>query len=233
MDIVLKPVSGSPIFYFPSLPERIKGSMSAKYQSFDIISKGAVKAPKGTEVSEISWDGEFFGPSKQNEPIIRKGHYQEPNKCIAQLKKWYEDGETLNLIVTETWINMDVTLSNFSPEVYGAYGNVEYSISFAEHKDLKIFTTSELKIAAFVKKTVPRNDGGQQQSSSKGSYTVKSGDNLWKIARQFYGGSGSDWKKIYDANRDVIESTANKYRKGKGSDNGHWIYPGEAFAIPA
>lgn len=62
--------------------------------------------------------------------------------------------------------------------------------------------------------------------------TVKSGDNLWSIARKYYGGSGSNWKKIYDANKSVIESTANRYRGGRGSDCGHWIYPGTVLTIP-
>jgi len=63
------------------------------------------------------------------------------------------------------------------------------------------------------------------------AYTVISGDNLWKIARRFYGGSGSDWKKIYDANAAVIEETAKQYGK-PSSDNGHWIYPGCILTIP-
>ena len=63
------------------------------------------------------------------------------------------------------------------------------------------------------------------------AYTVISGDNLWKIARRFYGGSGSDWKKIYDANAAVIEETAKQYGK-PSSDNGHWIYSGCILTIP-
>ena len=160
MDIVLRPKGGGRTFYFPALPEKIRGNLSAKYQTFDIISKGSVKVPKGTNVSDISWDGEFFGPSKKNEPIVRRSHYQTPNSCVAQLREWQDAGKVLNLIVTGTWINMDVTISSFAPEVYGAYGNVRYSIAFSQWKDLKIYTTSELQIAAFVKKTVPRNDGG-------------------------------------------------------------------------
>ena len=63
------------------------------------------------------------------------------------------------------------------------------------------------------------------------AYTVVSGDNLWKIARRFYGGGGSSWKKIYDANAAVIEETAKKCGK-TSSDNGHWIYPGCILTIP-
>lgn len=36
-------------------------------------------------------------------------------------------------------------------------------------------------------------------------YTVKKGDSLYKIAKQSYG-SGANWKKIYEANRNVISN---------------------------
>lgn len=51
------------------------------------------------------------------------------------------------------------------------------------------------------------------------TYTVKRGDNLWKIAKAFYG-SGAMWTKIYEANQDVI---------GK---NPNLIYPGQVYMIP-
>lgn len=38
-------------FTFSSLPEKISGSLGTKYQTYDIISQGAVKVPKGTEVA--------------------------------------------------------------------------------------------------------------------------------------------------------------------------------------
>ena len=37
------------------------------------------------------------------------------------------------------------------------------------------------------------------------SYTVQSGDSLGKIAKHFYG-DASQWKKIYEANRDTISN---------------------------
>lgn len=147
---------------------------------------------------------------------------------MAQLREWQENGTRLNLIVTDSWINLDVTISSFQPEIYGAYGNVKYSISFAQAKDLKIYTTNELKIAAFVKKTAPRNDNSQ---SSGSGYTIVSGDTLWGIASKKLG-SGTKWTQIYDANSSIIEEAAKKHRKS-GSDHGHWIYPGTTITIPA
>lgn len=231
-DIIirLKEVGGSKSFTFPSNPESISGTLGAKYQSFDIISKGAVKVPKGTDVSEIKWSGEFFGNAKKNESIVLKKYYNTPEQCMEQLRTWQESGKVLNLIVTDTWINLDVTISSFSPEIYGAYGNVKYSITFVQAKDLKIYTANELKIAAFVKQTVPRNDSSSS-SVGGGSYTVVSGDTLSAIALKKMG-SSSKWTKIYDANSSTIEAAAKSHGKSS-SDHGHWIYPGTTLSIPA
>lgn len=226
MDIVLIPVGGGTKFTFPALPERINGKSAAKYQSFDILSLGAVKIPRGTDVEEISWDGEFFGPSKRNEAVVRSHAYMNPVECVNILKNYMKNETVLNLIVTESFINLDVTISSFQPAAYGAYGNIKYSITFVQKKTLEIYDTTELNVAAFVQKTVPRND----PAPAGGNYTVKKGDNLWKIAKQQCG-SSLKWTAIYDANKDVIESTARKYRKS-GSDHGHWIYPGTVLVIP-
>ena len=72
MDIKLIPVGDSTEFTFPALPEKVQAKYGAKYQSFDIISQGTVKIPKGTDVAEFTWDGVFFGESKKSEPIVKK-----------------------------------------------------------------------------------------------------------------------------------------------------------------
>lgn len=202
------------------------GKYAAKYQSFDIISLGTVKVPKGTDVSEFSWDGVFFGASKKNEAIVKTNAWKSPNECVKILNDYMLNETVLTLIVTETWINVDVTISSFQPRPVGAYGNVEYSITFVQKKPLKIYSTNELKIAAFVRKTKPR----ASSSSSGGNYTVVSGDTLWGIASKKLG-SGTKWTKIYDTNKDTIESTAKKHGKSS-SDHGHWIWPGEVLTIP-
>lgn len=227
MDIRLIPVGSGSKFTFPALPEKVQAKYGTKYQSFDIISQGAVKIPKGMDVSDFTWDGTFFGKSKKGEAIVRKNSWKEPNECVKILNDFMANETVLNLIVTETWINVDVTISSFQPRPVGAFGNVEYSITFALKKPLHIYTTNELKIAAFVKQTKPRNDTG---GSAGGSYTVVSGDTLWGIAAKKLG-SGAKWTSIYDANQGTIEAEAKKHGKAS-SDHGHWIWPGEVLAIP-
>ena len=230
MDIKLIPAGNGSKFTFPALPEKVQGKYGAKYQSFDIITQGTVKVPKGTDVAEFTWDGVFFGESKRNEPIVKKNSWKEPNECVKILNNFMKNETVLNLIVTETWINVDVTISLFQPRPAGAYGNVEYSITFVQKKPLQIYTTDELKIAKFVKKTKPRNDSGGSSGGGGSTYTVVSGDTLWGIASKKLG-SGSKWTQIYDANSGTIEAEAKKHGKSS-SDHGHWIWPGEVLTIP-
>lgn len=57
----------------------------------------------------------------------------------------------------------------------------------------------------------------QPQVTTK-TYTIKKGDTLWAIAKKYYG-NGSQYTKIYNANKDKI-SNPNK------------IYPGQVIKIP-
>lgn len=50
------------------------------------------------------------------------------------------------------------------------------------------------------------------------TYTIKKGDTLWAIAKKYYG-KGSEYPKIFNANKDIIKDP-NK------------IYPGQVIKIP-
>lgn len=56
------------------------------------------------------------------------------------------------------------------------------------------------------------------EESDGRTYTVESGDTLWKIAEQMYG-NGSKYMKIFEANTDILE-------------NPDRIFPGQKLKIP-
>jgi nucleoid-associated protein YgaU len=68
------------------------------------------------------------------------------------------------------------------------------------------------------------NSGSSSTASSDSSkeagqsYVVKPGDSLSKIAKQVYGDM-NDWRKIYEANRDMIQDP-------------DLIHPGQTLRLP-
>lgn len=62
----------------------------------------------------------------------------------------------------------------------------------------------------------------------KEHYTVVSGDTLWAIAGKFYNGRNTDWRKIWEANKEMLIERD----KRNATNHGHWIYPGQKLRIP-
>lgn len=232
-------IIGNGGFYFTPLPPEIHFKRSSNYQSFNIISKGRVDVPKGTEVDEISWEGEFFGEAKKEEYIVDTDKYMEPNNCVSLINKLISKNAIVTLIISETWINLDVTIASFEATPFGAFGNIKYSITFKRYKDLKIKTTkdfknkkggSNFKKGSTKKKTIKTRNNRKNNKNSNTSYSVRSGDTLIGIART-QGLGAEKWTVIYEKNKKVIEEVAKKHGL-KNSSHGHWIYPGTKLEIP-
>jgi nucleoid-associated protein YgaU len=51
-------------------------------------------------------------------------------------------------------------------------------------------------------------------AAAEETYTVVAGDSLSKIAKRFYG-DGNDWRRIYEANREVIGANPDLIRPGQ------------------
>ena len=72
-----------------------------------------------------------------------------------------------------------------------------------------------------VEKPVEKKPAAQEPSQpvvERKEYTIRKGDTLSKIARNEYG-NANEWRKIYEANKDVIK-------------NPDLIYPGQKIVIP-
>lgn len=222
MQISLTTAEGSR-FIFSLLPEKFNVKYAAKYQSFDIMSKGSISVPRGSDVTEVSWDGEFFGSSKKNLAGVDTANWKEPAACVKNLRNWMQKGTELTLIISGTWINIDVTVASFETVPHGKYGDVTYHITFKRVRTLKIYTTKELKIGK-KKKTKAR---AKKKSSSKKTHTLKEGETLDCAALKH----GVTWDALYSINKRTIESLA--VQKGfPNSDHGMRIFAGTKLLIP-
>lgn len=219
VDIYVREKNGSREIRFPILPERINyTSGDTVFVTYEIMNRGDVAVPSGTGLSGIGWESEFPGSGRRNDPMIR-GTWKSPKYFHNILKDWAEHGTTLNILVVGYPFNFDVHLATYKAEPYGGFGDMAYEISFQEAREITVKTTK-----------VTTSSSTKRPAKKTTAYTIKSGDTLWEIAEKFLG-SGAKWTTIYNANKNIIESTARNYGRSS-SDNGHWIYPGVKLTIP-
>ena len=141
---------------------------------------------------------------------------------------------TLNFIVTKATIKLKagdtVNIKGIGKYLSGKYYVKEVTRQISSNgyshsavlirtdfgKTLKT-STSTLNKKVEKKKPVKSTPPATTKSPQR-TYTVKKGDCLWNIAKQFYG-NGAMYTKIYDANTNKIA-------------NPNLIYPGQIFVIP-
>lgn len=221
VDIYVREKNGNRELRFPILPEKIVyKSGDAEFSTYDIMNRGPVAVPTGVGLARIGWEAEFPGEGRQDDPAIR-GTWQAPKYFHDILEDWKAKGTLLTIIVTGYPFNFDVDLSTYQAEPSGPFGDMPYIIEYQEHRDIVIKTEQS---------TTSSTESSSRPTQETTAYTIKSGDTLWSIAERFLG-SGAKWKTIYEANKDIIESTAKKHGY-KSSNNGHWIFPGVTLSIP-
>lgn len=220
MDFYLIAADGGH-FHFPMNPERVTMQAGAKMQSFEIINLGNISIPKGREPVRFTWEGRLPGEVRKDAVFVKD--WKPPLELANQLIAWSDAGTKVRLLVTETAINHEVYISTFTPTWSGGHGDIQYNIEFSEARETNILTEDEWK----ARQGIPIQ--GQQSPAPASykrpappppkTYTVKSGDSLYAIAKQTLG-DGSRWKEIYNANVAII---------GK---NPNLIRPGQSFRIP-
>ena len=214
---------GGTKIYFPVNPEKIRYKSGTYFQEYDIIGKGPARIPAGEEISLIGWESFFPGSVLSDEPYVMK--WENPSTLHKQLETWKEKGTKLTLSITESPFNMSVYIDTYEVTMQDAFCSLHYAIEFSKVVNIAVNTVPKEPNA-----TSGTNRNSKTDKQEK--YEVKKGDCLWDIAKKFYGTkNGSQWTKIYEANKTLIETTAKKYGK-KNSNNGWWIYSGTILSIP-
>lgn len=112
------------------------------------------------------------------------------------IKRWKESRRPIRLIITETNINLAMLVKNFNYGVEDGSDNVNFTLELVEYVFLET-PKSATAYATTSESAVASSHAGDTE------WKVRYGDTLTGIAKAVYGDT-SMWKKIYEANKDMI-----------------------------
>ena len=199
----------------PVLPESFQTKNGSSNDSVDITGLGEITIMQSRPALQFSFSS-FFPAAKF--PGLQVSSITKPLTLIQKINTWKASRKPVHFICTACGVDLYCTIEKFGySEEGGDPGTYQYSITLKEYREI---TVRQVKVdipkkEATVQKEEPRVDNSVQPKT----YTVKSGDCLWNIAKKYYG-SGSDYTKIYNANKGTI------------GGNPNLIYPGQVLTIP-
>lgn len=199
-QVILTNLDTGEKFIFALTPDKISAKSGARFQSYNVIENGEVKYPRGEKLTSVSWSGTLPGDRKTAYEFVDSSVWQSPDEAIALLENWRTTGNKLRIVVTQTSINLDVYIENFSYEWAGGQGDATYSLDLVAAKDMLVKTVEEVdaeKAAAAAETTPPLNPRASKSLPS--TITMKAGGNPWTVAQGCFG-QGGKWTDIMKVN---------------------------------
>lgn len=225
----------------PVTPSAVSLKVSNQNETFTLINEGEMNILKQPGLSKISF--EALLPNRKYPFAQYPDGFQNAQYYMSLLEKLKTGCKPFTFTIVrldETGTSlMQAEPMTVSLETYELDEDAdEYGLDVLAKIELLQYREYKTKVVEFQKSddgatstatvTETRDTSTKPQTTS---YTVKSGDNLWDIAK-VYLGDGTRQTEIYNLNKDVIESTAKKYGRSSSS-NGWWIYPGTQLQLPS
>lgn len=222
MDIKIRAGARSVPLVIPWLPEEVKfSSGGVSFARYSLLDFGKVVIPNGVGLSVLSWESKFPGEKRRGTFYPEASTWKAPATYEKKLKQW-KDKKTKLIVTVGASITLNCYLEDYDLTYSGGFGDVQYSVKFVEYRKISISVKRKVKKGA--------KTSTKRPAKTLKTYTIKSGDTLWKIASKYLG-KGIRWREIYKLNKTVIEKAAKKHGR-KSSNNGHWIYPKTKLKLP-
>lgn len=176
-------------------PEEIKAQSETSFRSWNIITKGEVKLPKGERLTQLRWSGIFPGANILVHNFVWRTAWQPPQEMVRTITRWREAGDKVKILVTQTPINLDCYIKSFNYTASGGQGNIKYEIELIAAKEMKVMTVEEKDAARAQQEQEQAQQLQDRAKQNRTGETVQNIDNAWNLT-QVLTGNGGDWERV-------------------------------------
>ncbi len=207
----------------PVPPESVQTKISNQNSTITLIDGTEYNFLKVPGLTEISFD--FLLPAFKYPFAVYENGFKDQKYFLDEIEKLKVSKKSFKFLVSREFPNgtgiydteMNVSLEDYTIKESADNGfDLTISVSLKQYVER---ITETLDIASDGTATVEnkREESTSAPSAENQSYTVKSGDTLWALAKYYYG-DGSKYSLIASANKDIT--------------NPNLIYPGQVIVIP-
>lgn len=205
----------------PVTPSKMQLKVKNQNKSVNLINEGEVNILKDAGLTDISFEAMI--------PFVRypfsfyPNGFKEPSFYINKLEKMKTGKMPFQFICSRKTAsgqylfdtNLKVSLEDYRIDEDSADGqSLTVVINLKQYKDYGTKVVTIQSSVATVTNTRPT-----ETSPAVKTYTVKSGDTLWNISKQYLG-NGSRYTEIYNLNKDKVK-------------NPNLIYAGQVLTLPS
>ena len=208
----------------PIAPQKLTVKIKGNNKTLTLINEGDINFLRAPGLTEITFDAVL--------PMLGQysfaNGYRRPDSYLNKLERLMAGKEPFRFLVSRVSpsgrllyaTNMKVSLENYTVTEDATKGpDVTVSITLKQYISYSTKTVTVVKPEPEKKPVVQQKKKRETSSAPKvKTYTVKSGDCLWNIAKKYYG-NGAQYTKIYNANKGKIK-------------NPNLIYPGQVLTLP-
>ncbi|MEK5070793.1 hypothetical protein [Sporosarcina sp. FSL K6-1508] len=134
MDIFLSVNNREEIIQLPIVPSEFKINSPVKNETFTTINQGDIKLMGERGLKDLTI--ETFFPNKEYS-FARSNQYTRW-QYVEMIESWIERKLRVRLVVTGSPVNMITAIDNFEYGPQDGSGDIYYSLSLSEFKDIKL-----------------------------------------------------------------------------------------------
>lgn len=181
----------------PVAPSKVAIGMGSLNKTLTVVEGKEINILKSPRLRTIEFDALI--PNSDYPFAQYDGEYKNSDYYKSAIEKLKNENSVIAFVITRT---MGSKIFNYTG-IYAVIEELTFTESVENGYDLMI-SIKLREYESYGPKFYTQNGAGTAKiTAANKSYTVKSGDSLWKIAKITYG-DGSKWKSIYEANKNII-----------------------------